>query len=208
MLTLEWASTSRVSQAFISAVPLCLALPPLLGMSVSSSGKVPLGAAHPLPGVAPGTVRRLVTGSELEWTGAPATPRTRPSPVLAECPLASRTQQVGPFIQQGVISHPVHVGHRLHAGSAAWAPVQPLPEEGLQPGGSAGHEQEDCGEQKGDKGSTRRFGRSQATLEPQTGPRKRPAALSTFLCCFPAGPVPAARPRVKPETSWTSSSRR
>lgn len=203
MLTLEWASISRVSQAFISAVPLCLALPPLLGMSVSSSGKVPLGAAHPLLGVAPGTGRRLVTGS-----GAPATARPRPSPVLAECPLASRTQRVVPFIQQGAIPHPVHAGHRLDAGGAAWAPVQSLPEEGLQPGGSAGHEQEDCGEQKGDKGSVRGFGRSRATLEPWTGPWSRPAALSTFLCCLPTGRVPAARPRVKPETSWTSSSRR
>ena len=39
-----------------------------------------------------------------------------------------------PFIQQGAILHPVHVGHTLDAGSATWALVQPLPERGLQQG--------------------------------------------------------------------------
>lgn len=73
-------------------------------MSVSSSGKVPLGTVHPLPGVVPGTGRCLVTGSELEWTGAPATLCTCPSPVLAECPPAGRTQQVVPFIQPGAFA--------------------------------------------------------------------------------------------------------
>lgn len=33
-------------------------------------------------------------------------------------------------------------------------------------------------------------------------------SLMGLLCTFPAGPVPAARPRAKPETSWTSSLKR
>lgn len=204
MLTLEWASISHLSQAYISNSP------PLPGLA-ATLGHVCLlvwksafrdcaspawcGAWHR---------QVLSTGSKLEWTGAPATLCTCPSPLLAECPPAGRTQQVVPFIQQVAIPHPIHVGHTLDAGRATWALVQPLPEGGLQPGGV----QVDCREQKGDKGSRSGLGRSRAMLEPRTGPRSRPVALCTFLCCFPAGPVPAARPRVKLETSWTSSSRR